>query len=308
MFLSICAQAQTKDLPESTLSVRVGITAPTIPLSLEPPASSNREPLLYEQNANSKFGIGADYKWMGFFVSVADVQSELSPETYGSTDYFDFQFHIYTKKWGFDLYAQDFQGYYLSNTQEVLGTECCEIREDIRSKFYGANVFYVFNPEKLSYVAAGNLTAQQISSGGSWSLYAGYGYQNFNTGSTLAPASLSTDYGVLGNIEGGAFQTFVVGGGYGYTGVIAGPFFFHISAQLGLGPQYQKFSTADFGNYDQLKSAGKATGRFALGWSGEQNFGAVQITADNTSFQLGEELISFNSVLAFTSFGWRFDI
>jgi hypothetical protein len=296
-------------LSSNTLSLRVGVTTPAIPLSLAAPTSNGSAPSLeYNQNSNSKFGIGVDYKWLGFFISVSDVQSELDTALYGDTKYIDFQLHTYFESFGFDFYAQDFRGYYLSNTEAVTSQECCLLREDLDSQFLGANVFYLFSPERMSLIAAGNLTAVQKKSGGSWMAYLGYAAQRFKSDATLAPAGFETDYGLLGNLEEGTFQTFAVGGGYGYTGVIAGNFFIHLSGMIGIGPQQQRFQTRDFGSYDQWNGATKASMRNTIGWSGKRTFGALQILFDSTSFQLEGEILTLNSILTFLSGGIRFDI
>jgi hypothetical protein len=40
-------------------------------------------------------GVGLDYSWFGFYVSVSDLEPERDSQQYGQTTYSDFQLHSY---------------------------------------------------------------------------------------------------------------------------------------------------------------------------------------------------------------------
>jgi len=298
------------NLSPSTMSFRIGTTTPVIPLTLQAPKNSSLGPLMYNQNANSKVGLGLDYSWLGFFVSVGNMESELDKSTYGSSTYgsstySDFQLHSYLGALGVDIFYQEFKGYYLQNTQEVMGETCCDLRDDLVSRFLGVNLFLVLKPDRLSMGTTNNLTGVQKQSGGSWMLFGSAGVQEITSGSVLAPEGFESDYGLIGNAKSAEFATAAAGAGYGYTGMISGSFFIHITGLMGIGPQWQNLVTRDNGRITETAPAAKVSMRSTLGWSGKSTFGGVQVLFDSTNFQLKEEVLTFNSVLSFLSIGFR---
>lgn len=303
---AIFADNRVKELP-GKYSVRIGTTLPSIPLEISSDSFSVLYPDFdYEQNPAPKMGIGLDYSWWGFYISFRDLKTEEDVDLYGSTDYFDFQLHSYLGKWGIDLYLQDFKGYHIKLPPSGLGSLTPVIRSDLETQYLGVNVFYVYHPERMSLVATGNGTAIQTSSGGSWMLQGAIGKQKFESDAVLAPPGLETKYGKLGNIQVAEFSTASFGGGYGYNGVLGGPWYLHISALLALGPQYQKYSTRDYGDATKVVLSSKATARVALGFSAEKYFGAVSVVSDTTFFKVDTTSLNFVSTQSFAYIGRRF--
>lgn len=306
----IGAEDRTRALSANTMSLRAGLTSPAIPLSIDSSAAngSTTNALNYEQNITGRLGLGLDYDWLGFFITVVDVANDVDTTIYGETEYVDFQLHSYMGRVGFDFYYQDFTGYYLSNTQEITGGACCLLRPDLRSRYLGANFFYLSNPDHLSLVAAGNLTAIQVKGGGSWIYSLGFSRQEISSDAVVAPAGYETEYGRLGNIKKGAISTSTLGAGYGYNFVLGGPWILHASIVVGVGPQKQNFETQDYGPTNKWSVASKATGRFTLGWSGERSFLAAQVVADSTLLTIESQTLDFTSIYSFLSGGIRFDL
>jgi hypothetical protein len=297
--------ASHDELDPSILSLRIGITAPAIPLTLQPEQGSSRSPIAYDQNSAAKLGLGADYSWLGVFLSVSNLQSDLDIQKYGESTYSDFQLHSYMGALGLDLFYQDFSGYYLRNTTEISGDTCCILRDDLNSRFIGANLFWTLRPERLSLGTTNNLTGVQRKSGGSWMLLMSVGHQEIQSDAVFAPSGFEQDYGLLGNARKAKFTTTTLGSGYGYTGILVGNFFFHITGLLGLGPQKQELITRDYGDVDTWNISAKFSLRSTLGWSARRTFGGIQVLFDSTNFQLEGENLSFNSVLTFLSIGFR---
>ncbi|NCN42084.1 DUF4421 domain-containing protein [bacterium] len=300
------ADSRVEEIP-GKVSVRVGTTLPSIPLAIQSATGSALSPAFeYEQNPAPKVGVGVDYSWWGFYLSFADTEHEKDPAVYGDTQYFDFQLHSYLGQWGVDFYWQDFKGYHVATPSEITGAQPAVVRPDLKSGYIGVNVFYLYNPERMSLVATGNGTAIQTTSGGSWMLYGGVGQQTISSDAVLAPPGFETDYGRLGNIQTAEFKIVSFGGGYGYNIVIGGPWYLHLSAQLALGPQHQEYTTRDYGRTSEWKFAGKGTGRTGLGFSGKKYFGAISIVADTTYMQIDDVTLDFISTQSFAYIGVRF--
>ncbi len=305
---SLLAKAgeRVKELP-GKVSVRIGTTLPSIPLAIQADIPSGANPdFEYEQNPAPKVGVGVDYSWWGFYVSLAETSHQDDPLIYGETEYFDFQLHSYLGKWGVDFYWQDFTGYHVKGPTVITGFETALLRNDLKSGYLGANIFYVYHPERMSLVATGNGTAIQTTSGGSWMLLGGVSKQNISSDAVLAPAGFETEYGTLGNIKDAEFSTIAFGGGYGYNFVLGGPWYLHLSAIVAVGPQFQKYSTRDYGDDQKLSFSSKGSGRVGIGFSGEKYFGAISVVTDTTYFSVDSVTLDFVSMFSFAYIGTRF--
>jgi hypothetical protein len=103
-----------------------------------------------------------------------------------------------------------------------------------------------------------------------------------------------------------SLKTTSLGAGYGYTGLLTGTFFLHISVLAGLGPQQQEIQFLNAASIEKWNVSNKTSVRSTLGWSGHRTFGGLQFVFDSTNFQLENEILSFNSVLAFFFVGFSF--
>lgn len=295
--------SSTKPLSPGTLSLRAGVTTPSFPITLTPDDPSLGQ-LRYEQNPAPKFGGGADLGWAGFYLSVLPLEPEQLTEEYGSSDYLDFQFHLFFGSLGVDLYYQNFSGYYYLANENSLPT----LRPDIQSTNRGFNLIWVFEEEDLSLSAALNNIPIVEKSGGSWMLLFGSGVQELRGDTVLAPEGFERDYGRLGNMNFGRFSSVAVGGGYGYTWVFAKPFFIHASLTLGLGPQLQEFQTESDGWIRDWGATGKGVARIAIGCNVGDFFAAIQGMGDSYSVTVEEKILTMESSLAFLYLGYRFDL
>ena len=75
---------------------------------------------------------------------------------YGKTTRFDFQLNIYSKKFVVDAFAQQYNGLYIENPNELTTWNQEEFpqRDSMQTNSVGVAGFYVFNNKKLSYKAA----------------------------------------------------------------------------------------------------------------------------------------------------------
>ncbi len=300
-------QSRTAEYPLGTVSVRLGFFAPRIPLTLLAPVDSGLPTILYEQNVSTRMGVGVDFSQIGFYLSFNTLQPEQDENIYGLADNTDFQFHFYFKKLALDLYYQDFRGYYLSNSAEVLGAATPIVRDDMRSEFYGGSAYWIFSHDRLSIAAANAGTERQVSSGGSWLMGLGYSEQWLRSNGVLAPTGLETTYGEMGALQQGKFKTLHLSAGYAYTWVFVPKWFFHFWISIGAGPQHQDFVSRITGSVKRWAPASKGVGRFSLGYNGDTFFCAINAVNDSTGFaSSGENPIQFDSLGVFTYFGMRF--
>ncbi len=312
---STSGPAEIKDYGYDTLSLRVGLQSPSVPLLIEATDDeddSEERSLDYNPNPSPKLGAGVDWGDFGVYLSFLSLSPSTSVEEIGKTKYFDLQFHIYAGKFGVDLYWQDFKGYHLRNTEDVMPEYYEEngnlIRSDLRSFFAGFNLIYVLRPERLSFGAAINNTSTQSTSGGSLYFLASYSDQRLSSDGTLAPVDLAETYGEMGNIKKAKFQTASLGGGYGYTWIFSNPWYLHGSVSLSLGPQLQDYSTQDYGKVKTWKAAAKGNGRLSFGYSGERFFSGLSLIGDSTNFQIEDRVLQFNSIFSSLYLGVRLGV
>jgi hypothetical protein len=310
------ANSRVDTYSPDTLSLRTGLVIPTIPIAIVPPVNSDIVDLKYAQNVAQRAGFGADLGWLGFYLSTHTLNPEFSESTHGLADNFDLQFHFYFPHWALDLYYQDFQGYYLSNTQDVYRGQAPPtnplIRSDLKAENYGASFFWIFSPEKFSIAASGAGTAKQMKSGGSWMLGPSLGEVRLSSDATIAPSGLESSYGQLGRLAQGRFRTFALGGGYAYNIVPWDRWFVLIWASLLIGPQHQEFQER-IGEAmvprNRWVGSARAVGRFSLGYNGDRFFFAITSVSETTSLAAKterESLLETESNQSFAYLGFRF--
>lgn len=173
------------------------------------------------------------------------------------------------KKIGYDLFYQDYQGYFIENLQKRLDGENLGSRPDLKIKNISANVFYVFNGDKFSYSAAFSQDNKQLKNAGSILLSASLGYFNVRGDSSFIPEDAQINFNPKANVNTLTIYTFAVIPGYAYTYLI-GKKGWHISASASgfIGLQYND-SVSTFSDDTLYNYFFKGIGRACLGHHGD---------------------------------------
>lgn len=168
---SIIAQTDTTYIGkfDQEFTARISMIQKVASLSHE-----NNADLNLEYRANNPFAIGGGLSWqgMGFNVSQA---INYTDKKKGKTKSFDFQYHHYGKKVTFDLFVQNYKGFFLENRKENY-----TLFPDMKFTRYGVFGQYVFNGNKFSYRAAFDQSEIQLQSAGSLLLGGGAYYTKVN--------------------------------------------------------------------------------------------------------------------------------
>ena len=181
--------------------------------------------LRYTPNTNLNMGIGATYRAFTLNLAFGFGFLNRGEEQKGKTKYWENQGHVYGRKWGYDLYAQFYKGYYLypkglgSNDQNSY-----YIRPDIKFNLFGLAPFRLLNDRKFSYRAAMVQNEWQKRSAGSVLLGAEIYYGMVKADSALVPDTMATLYKQQG-IHKIQFFKIGPGAGYAYTLVLRHHFF-----------------------------------------------------------------------------------
>jgi hypothetical protein len=150
--------------------------------------------LNYKPNRFFNLGIGLNYRFFGINLATKIPYINKQESKDGKTSKFHLQSYFFTGKFAFDVITSFSQGYYLSNTDEILPGFPEGInyqRPDIYSGHIGLNVNYVFNHKKYSYRAAFNDTERQKKSAGS--MIAGFEVNSYVTRGDSAFIPSKTD-------------------------------------------------------------------------------------------------------------------
>ncbi len=182
------------------------------------------ENLRYLPNRGVNNGIGLSYKKFTLNVAIPFVflNKKIEPEY---PRFFDFQGHIYPRKWVIDFFWQDYKGY---RVPEGLEGGQNYIRSDLEVFKAGIHANYMFNGNKISLPAAVHQSAIQKKS--ALSPLVGFEFYRVQVGadSLIFPSQLSpqqnyqsADFLHLGP-NAGLIGTLVLGKGFFATGTFTG--------------------------------------------------------------------------------------
>lgn len=203
---------------------------------------NTREEVLYKPNSNYNIGLGFNYKLLAVNIGFKAPFVNEDNDRYGRTKYIDMQAYLYLRKLTFDLYAQDYEGYYLANTQVLQKPPTGNgmlIRSDLQTRNLGANVEYIFNSARFSYRATFLQNEQQKKSAGSFLLGGGLHYLNVRGDSSILPQKLIyTDFFDNHRFDDLSVVSLSANVGYAYTLVMQKNFFVTGAVLAGGGTSY----------------------------------------------------------------------
>lgn len=139
----------------------------------------------------------------------------------GKTKSFDFQYHNYGRKFVFDIYVQQYEGFY---TEDGPDGGNLRLYPDMEINQYALYGHYVFNNKKYSYRAAFNQSERQLKSTGSFLLGGGVYYTDIKSDSSF----LYNDKHTYSRIQLG------ISGGYAYTWALGRYWLLSASATVGV--------------------------------------------------------------------------
>jgi len=176
----------------------------------------------YLPNIPVSLGLSASYK--KFSISGGMSFEFMRIKEHGETRAFDWQIHHYGRKYIFDFYFKNYEGFYIRKNDETI-----ILHPDIRLLQYGMSGQYIFNYKEFSYKAVFNRSERQLKSAGSFQVGGGFYYNHVASDTSLT-------FQKLNNYQ------FSLSGGYIYAWVIERDFYvaFGMSAGLCVGTETRK--------------------------------------------------------------------
>ena len=166
-----------------------------------------------------RIGIGASYKWMSFLTSITPLH-KIDKDRKGATQQMDIQWNLYLKALSIDLRYQQYQGYYLENSNDITNWDMAKNsyykREDLMTTSVGANIRYNFNYKKFSQKAVFSQTEKQLKSSGTFSVGVRWNILKIQADSALVPSNLEKSF-INFDIDNSTIYDQGVGFGYSYS-------------------------------------------------------------------------------------------
>ena len=288
------------------LTVKTFIEVPGANLDFK--SVSNDRIVKWKPNVRGNVGVGVSLAGIiGGSVSAKGPLSEEDRIARGDTRYQDWRFFL-TYSWiQIQLNYQEYNGFYIENSKEVdpsYENNPNSIQEPAMSaRNYSINSTFVWSPQDFSLPAALDQTVRQETSGGSFLLGAAVNHNIFNNDNLLIPATVRPEFGIDQNIMKGAFTTFSVKAGYGYS-YIYGDRKWFLSGVLLLGGGWQNSKYADpTQEFTSDRAVGKGDLTISWGYSGDRYFSGLTLLADATTYETRSLLISSNLYLLSLFFG-----
>ena len=196
----------------------------------------------YVPNFSPRLGTLLRWRDFGIVLTLGLPPPPEEMERRGPSDQLNFVITKYWRESGFDLYFQNYRGFYLSNPQTELDLHKPDRYPqlpDAEITNYGLNYYRILNPRRFSLSAAFEQSEYQLESGGSWIVSGFYNHLQMSLGKKFILGSDANAVKELPSFHGGNFDTLGLGVGYGYTWVMDG-FFITGRGILGVGLQRQQ--------------------------------------------------------------------
>ena len=199
-----------------------------------------------QPNVKGQAGCAFGFKYFTLALGFQLPGTESDEKRFGKSQYYDFSFGYFQRKFGGEIYYRYFQG--MQRGRNDFASET--IRPDIYLSNGGLNFFYAANHKKFSMRSAFAQQEQQIKSAGSFLLLSNFQFRNLLADSSIIAPIIDNEpnFSDLTGLKQMRFITLSLRPGYGYNFLSkTGRWFFSPSAFLGLGTGwYTSQSNAGF--------------------------------------------------------------
>lgn len=237
--------------------------------------------LNYKPNLNQSVGLVASYKGLRLTLSLKIPED--NEAKYGSTKFTLLQLNMKGRKFGLNLFFQDYRGFYLSNpdkfdTTYFAGGPFPE-RPDIKLTSLGFYTYYSFS-KKFSVKAAFQQSERQVKSAGSFMIMLSDRLDRIYSEESVIPESHKSEYKDLAKFRRGGFNTLLFQPGYGYT-FVHERFYFTPVIFAGGGVQFQNYYTTQGGREFNIRLIPKINFQNAIGVTGDVIFARIVYEINN---------------------------
>jgi hypothetical protein len=187
-----------------------------------------------QPNVKGQAGFAFGFKHFTLALGFQLPGTESDEKRFGKSQYYDFSFGYFQRKFGGEIYYRYFQG--MLRRRNDFANET--MRPDVYLSNGGFNLFYAANHKKFSMRSAFAQQEQQIKSAGSFLLLSNFQFRNLLADSSIIVPIIDNEpnFSDLAGIKQMRFITFSLRPGYGHNFLSkTGRWFFSPSAFFGLG-------------------------------------------------------------------------
>jgi len=278
--LSFCLIAQASATEK--VSPYVGLGSDMFAFTIDSFSTGQKE-LDYEPNIPGLTRVGVSAYGLGASLSTRGSEKDLEA-TKGESEFFDFQIGYHNTKWGADIYVQDYEGFYLKNSDDVGGTSDYYLFPDVKFQHYGLMGRYALDNNGFSISALLNQSDEITKSAGSYFLIGGFRQHSFETENTLIPAPLQGINVNMDNLRKLSVHTLNLGAGAGKYWVSSNKLFVGVVIDaMGTFGLYKYTLTTDerSSDYGTLSVSAK----FGAGYAGKKWRSGLSAYTDSTTLQ-----------------------
>lgn len=263
----------TIGLPVSSKNLRVIFTDK---------ASGNT--LQYYPSAVYSPGVFINTSLFGFSITPSFLGIHPGSSKTGRSDFNDYQFHIYAKRFVYDISLQIYSGFYLNNTRSYKAYDHLDgyyKRSDLGAISGNFNIYYVFNNKKFSFRAPFSFTQSQIKSAGSFLIGTYLSNFGFTALSSVISNELKESFKAFPSMKSGNSFSTGISLGYAYTFVHKR---FYVSSALvpGLGVNHIDLERGDLTTFSGGQDvSAKLKFTFGIGYTSPKWFFGCMFMSDN---------------------------
>ncbi len=230
-------------------------------------------------------GLFINTSLFGFFITPSFIGIHQNSTKRGTSDYNDYQFNIYAKRFFYDISLRLYSGFYLNNTKAYQQYESLENfyqRPDLVSLSGSFNIFYVFNNKKFSFRAPFSFTQAQIKSAGSFIIGTYLSDFAFTADSSVIGSQLTTSFESFPSLKSGNSFSTGLSFGYAYTYVLKKKFYISCSLIPGIGISKLNLERMDRSVYNAANDASfKFKFTFGAGYNTSKWFFGMMFLSDS---------------------------
>ncbi len=278
--LSFCLIAEASATEK--VSPYVGLGSDMFGFNIDSFSDAQKE-LAYEPNIPGLTRVGISAYGLGASLSTRGSTKDLD-DTKGESKFFDFQIGYHNTKWGAEVYVQNYEGFFLKNSDDVGGTPNYYLFPDVKFNNYGLMGRYALDNNGFSISALLNQSDEITKSAGSYFLIGGLRQHSFETENTLIPAPLQGVNVDMDNLRKLSVSSLNLGVGAGKYWVSSSKFFIGaVIDAMGTFGLYKYTLTTEnrSSDYGTLSVSAK----FGTGYAGKKWRSGLCAYTDSTTLQ-----------------------
>lgn len=252
----------------------------------------------FSPNKEYDLGLSINSHWASFLVNTGVKVFNKDENTKGKTNYQDYQFNLYGKKFTTDVFFQYYHGFYIKNSQsypDYTDNNPYAIRKDARALTLGLSMYYIFKWKKFSYRNSFAFTETQKKSKGSFLAGGYYSLFGVSADTTLVPLPFQASFDSSSYIKSGYNSSIGRNAGYIHTLVFFKKCYTTLSLVHGLGYEQTTYTRDDNSIYKSENAiSSKLNVRMATGYSTGKFYTGAMVMADYFLFSTDKADTKFN--------------